>query len=149
MADSGGYNPGATLLSENPGADLKVFAGGGIAVNEVGAVAEGGYDNSATLLRAPADPLPVVKFSGGGDDFNFVNDVLGLTEPITELNGITTLDAIKELTENTLNPIYENLLENDVKFAEFIKKKGFESLISENHQAVGDVPTDAESKYDL
>jgi hypothetical protein len=143
MADSGGYNPSATLLSENPGVDLKVFAGGGMA----GAGApEGGYDNSATLLRTPTDPVPVVKFSGGGEDFDFVKDVLGLTltEPITELQGITTLDAIKELPEDTLDTIYKFLLENDVKFAQFLKKKGFENLISETHQAVGDEQTHAE-----
>ena len=128
MADSGGYNPSATLLSENPGVDLKVFAGGGMAGAAAGAAAgapEGGYDNSATLLRTPTDPVPVVKFSGGGEDFDFVKDVLGLTltEPITELNGITTLDAIKELPEATLNTIYENLLKNDLEFAQFLKKK--------------------------
>jgi len=130
MADSGGYNPSATLLSENPGVDLKVFAGGGMAGAGAGAP-EGGYDNSATLLRTPTDPVPVLKFSGGGDDFDFVEDVLGLNQPITELQGITTLDAIKALPkEDTLKSIYENLLKNDIKFAQFLKKKGFENLIS-------------------
>ncbi len=122
MADSGGHNPSATLLSENPGVDLKMFAGGG-------GGPEGGYDNSATLLRAPADPVPVLKFSGGGD-FNFVEDVLGLSgEQIEGLRDITTLQGIKDLEEDTLKSIYNSLLANDIKFKEFLKKKGFEHLI--------------------
>jgi hypothetical protein len=139
MADSGGHNPSATLLSENPGVDLKMFAGGGASA----AAPEGGYDNSATLLRAPADPVPVLKFSGGGD-FNFVEDVLGLTQSITELDGISTLDAIKALSEDTLNTIYKNLLESDVKFADFLNKKGSGSLINENVRAVDEAQTAAE-----
>lgn len=136
MADSGGHNPSATLLSENPGVDLKMFAGGG-------GGPEGGYDNSATLLRAPADPVPVLKFAGGGN-FNFVEDVLGLTQPITELGGITTLQGIKELPEDTLKSIYDSLLASDIKFAKFLKTKGLEHLISETHKPINTTPPESD-----
>ncbi len=123
MADSGGHNPSATLLSENPGVDLKMFAGGG-------GGPEGGYDNSATLLRAPADPVPVLKFSGGGD-FNFVEDVLGLSgEQIEGLEEITTLQGIKDLSDENAKTIYDSLLKDDEKFKEFLNKKGFGNLIT-------------------
>ncbi len=130
MADSGGHNPSATLLSENPGVDLKMFAGGG-------GGPEGGYDNSATLLRAPADPVPVLKFSGGGN-FNFVDDVLGLTEEqIAELEEITTLQGIKDLSDENAKTIYDSLLKDDEKFKEFLNKKGIFHHMNNNQQENG------------
>ncbi len=61
---AGGYNPEASLLSANPGVDLKVFAGGGLNAT----VGAGAYNNSVSMLHAPTDPVPVVKFSGGNPD---------------------------------------------------------------------------------
>jgi hypothetical protein len=125
MSDTGGYNPNASLLSANPGVDLKVFAGGARTGN--GADAGTGADPNLSNIEGIAND---------DNTFNFVKHVLdieyvipGGTEASSEretyelLNGLTTFGAIKNLTATELQSISTFLNTHDEKYKDFMSQK--------------------------